>query len=230
MLVKNWMSTTLKVIDENDSMQNAVTIMKEHEIKMLPVLRKGELVGVISDNDLKRASASDATLLDVHELLYLIGRIKVRDIMTKEVITVPEDYTVEEAAQVMLEKRISRVPVVDKVGKPVGIITRDDIFRVFISLSGLARRGIQFAVLLDDRSGAIRPITDTIRTYKGKLASILTSYENVPEGKRIVYVRAYDLDRATLPKLKEKLLENGTLLHVIDLRDDKREIFEDIKA
>ena len=84
MLVKNWMSTDLVTIDENDSMQHASAILREHQIRMLPVLKKGGLVGIVSDSDLKRASASDATLLDIHELLYLISKIKVHDIMTRQ--------------------------------------------------------------------------------------------------------------------------------------------------
>ena len=83
MLVKNWMSKNVITMKAEDSMQHASSIMREHKVKMLPVLENGKLVGVVSDSDLKRASASDATLLDIHELLYLISKIKVRDIMTR---------------------------------------------------------------------------------------------------------------------------------------------------
>ena len=99
MLVRNWMSKNVITIGEKDSMQQAATLMREHQVRMLPVLRKDELVGVVSDTDLKRASASDATMLDIHELLYIISKIKVHDIMTRDPITVPDDYTVEETAQ-----------------------------------------------------------------------------------------------------------------------------------
>jgi len=101
MLVKNWMSKNVITIGEEDSMQQAATLMREHRIRMLPVMGKGELVGVVSDTDLKRASASGATMLDIHELLYLISKIKISDIMTRNPITVPYDYTVEEAAQLL---------------------------------------------------------------------------------------------------------------------------------
>ncbi len=89
MLVSNWMSKNVVTVDVEDSMHDAVKLMKENEIRMLPVLKKGKLVGIITDRDLKRSAASDATMLDVHELLYLVSKIKVRNIMTKDPITVP---------------------------------------------------------------------------------------------------------------------------------------------
>src|SRR5271169_3910571 len=165
MLVRNWMSKNLVTIEEEDSMQHALTLMKERQIRMLPVLKKGKLVGVVSDSDLKRASASDATLLDIHELLYLISKIKVHDIMTGNPITVPDDYTVEETAQVLLEHNISGVPVTDCNGKMVGIITRNDIFKILSCLSGLGKEGIHVAFQIEDAAGSIKLLADVIRKH-----------------------------------------------------------------
>lgn len=230
MLVKNWMSKNVITIGEEDSMQQAATLMKEHRIRMLPVMGKGELVGVVSDTDLKRASASDATMLDIHELLYLISKIKISDIMTRNPITVPYDYTVEEAAQLLMERNISGVPVVDCDGKLVGIITRNDLFKILISLSGLGKKGIQFAFLTDDKPGSIKDLADVIRNHEGRIASILSTDEYAPEGKRIVYFRIYDIDRSIMPDLIRELGEKGTLIYLVDHRDNKRQIFLDMKA
>ncbi len=230
MLVKNWMSRNVITIGEEDSMQQASTLMREHQVRMLPVMGKGELVGIVSDTDLKRASASDATMLDIHELLYLISKIKIRDIMTRNPITVPDDYTVEEAAQLLMERNISGVPVVDCDGKLVGIITRNDLFKILISLSGLGKKGVQFAFLVDDKSGSIKHLADVIRKHEGRIASILSSCEYAPEGKRIVYFRIYDIDRSILPDLIRELREKGTLIYLVDHRDNKRQIFLDMKA
>jgi acetoin utilization protein AcuB len=210
MLVRNWMSKNVITIEEEDSMQQASSIMREHKIRMLPVMRKGELVGIISDSDLKRASASDATMLDIHELLYLISRIKVHDIMKKDPVTVPDDYTVEETAQVLMEHNISGVPVTDCNGKLVGVITRNDIFKILMSLSGLGKKGIQFAFQIDDTPGSIKLLADVIRKYEGRIASILSSYEYAPEGKRIVYLRAYEIDRSIMSDLIGELNAKGT--------------------
>jgi len=103
MLVKNWMSKDVITIDVNDSMTDATKKLKEHDIRILPVMKKGELVGVITDRDLKKASASNATTLEVHELLFLLSKVKVGDIMTKNPITVPLDYTIGETAELLLE-------------------------------------------------------------------------------------------------------------------------------
>ena len=230
MLVKNWMSKNVITIGEEDSMQQAATLMREHRIRMLPVMGKGELVGVVSDTDLKRASASGATMLDIHELLYLISKIKISDIMTRNPITVPYDYTVEEAAQLLMERNISGVPVVDCDGKLVGIITRNDLFKILISLSGLGKKGIQFAFLTDDKPGSIKNLADVIRNHEGRIASILSTDEYAPEGKRIVYFRIYDIDRSVMPDLIRELREKGTLIYLVDHRDNKRQIFLDMKA
>lgn len=230
MLVKNWMSKDVITIGEDDSMQLAMSLMKEHKVRSLPVMNKGKLVGVVSDTDLKRASASDATMLDVHEILYLISKIKVHEIMSKNPLTVPQDYTVEEAAQIMMEKNISSLPVLDSNKELVGVITRHDVFKILINLSGLGKKGIQFAFLIEDRSGSIKEITDVIRRYEGRIASILSTYEYAPAGKRVVYIRTYELDRSKLPDLIREFRDKCTLIYMVDHRDNKRHIFQDILA
>ncbi len=225
MLVSNWMSKNVITVDVEDSMHDAVKLMKEKEIRMLPVLKKGKLVGVITDRDLKRSAASDATMLDVHELLYLVSKIKVRSIMTKDPITVPQNYTVEETAEVLLKNKISGVPVVDQNGEIVGTITQTDLFRVLIVLTGVGNRGIQFAFQLEDRPGSIKEVADVIRKYGGRMVSILSSYEEVPEGYRKVYIRMRSIERPNLQKLKEELSRTAALIYMVDHRENIREIF-----
>ena len=225
MLIENWMNPKVITVDVNDSMLDASKILKEHGIRRLPVLRDGKLVGIVTDRDLKRASPSDATSLEAHELLYIIANIKVGEIMTKDPVTVPYNYTVEEAAQILLEKKISGMPVVDKDGNVVGTITQTDIFRVLISVTGVGKRGIQFSFLLEDRPGSIREVADLIRKYGGRMTSILSSYERAPKGHRHAYIRARGIDREKLPQLKKELMAAAKLLYVIDHKEDKREIF-----
>ena len=224
MLVKNWMSRPAITVDIDDSMQNAIRLMKQHRIRLLPVMKKGKLVGIVSDRDLKRASASDATTLEVHELLYLLSQLKLKNIMTKNPITVPEDYTVEETAEVLLVKKISGAPVVDKTGKVVGIITQSDLFRVLISLTGISSRGVQFAFKLEDRAGSIKEVADVIREFGGRMVSILTSYEKVDAGFRKVYIRM-QISTANLILLKDALRKKFTVLYMVNHRANQREIF-----
>ena len=226
MLVRNWMSKTVVTIDEDASMQEAMKLLKQHTIRMLPVLKEGLLVGVVTDRDLKRASASDATTLDVHELLYLISKIKVKNVMSKNPIAVHPDLTVEETAEVLLEHKISGAPVVEN-GKVVGTITQTDLFRVLIALTGVGKRGIQFAFQIEDRPGSIKELADPIRRHGGRMVSILTSYDNVPEGYRKVYIRMYGVERKDLESLKQELaaVNRSKLLYIVDHRENLREIF-----
>jgi acetoin utilization protein AcuB len=225
MLVKNWMSKRVVTIDVDDSMAQAIRLLKEHNIRMLPVKKKDKLVGIVTDRDLKRASASDATALDIHELLYLVAKIKVKEIMTQDPITVPPNFTVEETAEVLLNNRISGAPVVDHSGNLVGIITQADLFRVLISLTGVGTRGIQFALLIKDEPGSIKEVADVIREFGGRMVSILTSYDDVSEGYRKVYIRMRRIERAELAELKKELLKIAGLLYMVDHRENMREVY-----
>ena len=225
MLVANWMSKNIITVDEKDSMQDAMKLLKENDIRMLPVMKKGKLVGIVTDRDLKRASASDATTLEIHELLYLLTRIKVKNIMTKEVITVPPDFTVEETALVLQKNKISGAPVVDSKGKVVGTITQTDLFRVLISLTGVAKGGIQFGLQIEDRPGSIKEVADIIRKFGGRMVSILSSYDQVPQGYRKVYIRMRNIERSELQKLIQELESKAGLLYMVDHSENNRKIF-----
>mgnify|MGYP000306626405 FL=1 len=225
MLVKDWMSETVITADVNDSMQEAMNRLKENNISMLPVMKKGNLVGVVTDRDLKRASPSDANTLEVHELLFLISKIKVKEIMTENPVTLPFDFTVEEAAEILLEKKISGAPVVDGKGNVIGAITKGDLFRVLIALTGVGKRGIQFAFVVEDRPGSIRDLADLIRKYGGRMVSILSTYDDVEKGYRKVFIRMYGVSRDKLSSLEKELGEKAKYLYLVDHRENRREIF-----
>ncbi len=225
MLVKNWMSRDVVTIDAEASMDDAIRLLKSNNIRMLPVTRKGRLAGIVTDRDLKRAQASDATSLDIHELLYLLTKIKVGQVMTKKPIAVPPDFTIEETADILMRNKISGAPVVDGSGDLVGVITQHDLYRALIALSGFGRKGIQFAFLLEDRPGSIKEVADAVRKYGGRMVSILSTYEGVAEGYRKAYIRIYGIDRDNMAGLKRELGEKAKLLYMVDHRDDVREIY-----
>lgn len=226
MLVKNWMTTEVVTIDADASMDHAAKIMRENNIRMLPVMRRGRLCGVLTNGDLKRASASDATTLDIHELLYLVSRIKASQIMSSHPVTVPVDFTMEETAEILMSKKISGVPVVDADEQVVGIVTQTDIFRMLVNLSGIGKRGIQFAFSIDDHPGAIKAITDVLRSFGGRMVSLLSSYDSDTEGQRRVYLRAYQIDRDHLPALVAALRREARLRYMVDHATNRREVFE----
>jgi acetoin utilization protein AcuB len=215
MLVKGWMTSDVMTIDEDTSMMKASQIMKENNIRRLPVMHKGKLVGMVTDRDIKEASPSKATTLDVHELYYLLSELKVKDIMSKNVFTIGPEETVEKAAVKMLEHRISGLPVVNEKGKVVGVITQGDIFKVLVSLTGIYRGGIQFAFNLEDRPGSIKEVGDMIRKHGGRMVSILTSYDMCDEGCRHVYIRIKEIPEDKLKALTDDLDKNFILLYTV---------------
>ncbi len=226
MLVKNWMNKDFVTIKYDESMQEAIRLLKEYKVELLPVMDKKKLVGVITDRDLKKASASDATSLDAHEVLYLISKIKVKDIMSKEPITVHTELTIEETAQILMDKNISGAPVIDDDDIVVGIISKTELFRVIINLTGVgAKRGIQFAFKVEDRPGSIKEVADIIRKNGGRMESILSTHKDVPDGFRKVYIRMYNIDRGKTKQLRDELRAVADLLYYVDHIENKREIF-----
>jgi len=220
------MHTPAITIDQNSSMQEAISLLKMHKISMLPVMDKDRLVGIVTDRDLKKSSPSDATTLEIHELLYLLSTVQIKDIMSTKPITVPADFTIEETAELLMTNKISGVPVVDSDGGVVGVISHTDLFKVIISLTGIGRKkGIQIAFVLEDREGSILEVAHIIREFGGRIGSILTSYERAPEGYRHVYIRMYSIDRAILEDLKAALREKARLLYMVDHKNNSREIY-----
>jgi len=218
MLAKNWMSGPVITIDANDSIERAIELMKDRCIKTLPVLKNSQLVGILTDRDIKRASASDATTLSVYELIDLLAKIKVKKIMTKDPVTVQPDKTIGQVADLLRKKGISGVPVVNDQNRLVGIITKDDLFKVLSSITGVDPRGIQFAFRAEDRPKAVMELTDIIRKYGGRVVSLYSTCEGAPEGCRNVFIRAYKVNREQIEWLKEDLEKKTTLLYMTDHR------------
>jgi len=94
-----------------------------------------------------------------------------------------------------------------------------------ISLTGVGKRGIQFAFQVEDLPGTIKDVADIIRHYGGRMVSILSSYEHVPKGYRKVFIRMYGVERDKLPQLEDDIREKTTLLYVVDHRENRREVF-----
>lgn len=225
MLVKDWMSKEVITVKVNDTLQQAINLMMDHQISTLPVVEDGKLVGIVTDRDVKRASPSSATLLDIQQALYHLSRLEVGAIMTAHPITVRPDLTIEEVAEIMLERRISGLPIVDDKGEIKGIITKSDLFKAMLSLSGLVKRGLMFGFLIENRPGSIRDLADVARKYKARILSILSSYDRAPEGYRYAYIRLFDIDRLALEDMKQELKEKAKMLYFIDRRENIREIY-----
>jgi acetoin utilization protein AcuB len=131
-LVKDWMTSDVVTISPETTVPDAHRLMTEKGIRRLPVLKDGQLVGIVTRGDVRGAEPSGATTLSMWELHYLLAKLKIKEIMTRNPITISQDATIGGAAQLMLDNRISGLPVVDRSGKVVGIITESDIFRMVV--------------------------------------------------------------------------------------------------
>lgn len=134
-LVKYWMTPNPITATPDMSLPDALQVMKQHNIRRLPVMERGKLVGIVTRGDLRGAQPSEATSLSIFELHYLVGRITLDQIMTRDLITVSASTTIREAAQLMLQHKVAGLPVLDEAhDQLIGIITESDIFRMVVGM------------------------------------------------------------------------------------------------
>jgi CBS domain-containing protein len=131
-LVKDWMTRNVVTITPGTTLPEAHRLMTEKRVRRLPVMRNDFLVGIITLGDVRGAEPSGATSLSIWELNYLLSQLKIEEIMTRNLITISPYATIGQAAETMLEYKVSGLPVVDGEMKLVGIITESDIFRMVV--------------------------------------------------------------------------------------------------
>lgn len=131
-LVKDYMSSTVISVSSDTPITQAHQIMKKNNIRRLPVIDNDNLEGMVTIGDVREASPSGATSLSIWELNYLWSQIKVANIMTKDVLTVRANDPIINAAKLMYDNKVSGLPVLNEVGKVIGVITESDIFRMII--------------------------------------------------------------------------------------------------
>jgi acetoin utilization protein AcuB len=190
MLVKDWMTTHVYTVTEDDSFSTAINTVKAHSIKHLPVVDKaGKLVGMLSDRDIKEFGPSKATTLEIYELNYLLDKTKVKDVMKKNVLTATPELPVEEAACILHDNSVGCLPIIDGE-KLVGIISDRDIYKVLIEITGVRRGGLRISLGLKDEPGSIKVVADMVRKYGFRMQSILSTHEKAAPGQRYVVIRA----------------------------------------
>ncbi len=201
MLVKNVMTKNPITIAPENSITEAKALMTKKNIGKLPVVDKNNnLVGILTKKDLAKAAPSDATTLDMFEIGYLLSKIKVEKIMTKNVVSVSESEVVENAAKLMVDNGIGCVPVMSGECL-VGIITEGDLFQLFTDMFGSREPGVRFILTLDDTPGQLSKIVNEIAKVNGNLVSLVTR-EMKEAGKRRLTVKVAGV---TESKVKEIL-------------------------
>jgi acetoin utilization protein AcuB len=200
MLVGDRMTKRPVTIGEDDSIDRGLDLMRSESVRRLPVVDKhGKLVGIVSEKDLLYASPSPVTSLSIYEIPYLLSKIKMRDLMTKEVITVTEDTPLEEAARIMADHKIGGLPV-----------TRDD--KIFLEMLGAREAGVRLAMLVPNEKGTLAKIARTIAELGGKILAQGTIMGEDPTNRELT-LKVEDVAQEQLVSAME-----GLGLKILDAR------------
>ncbi|GAB4458349.1 MAG: CBS and ACT domain-containing protein [Anaerolineales bacterium] len=170
MFVGDRMSRPVISVSPETPISDALVMFKKEHIRRAPVMKDGKLVGIVSEKDLLNASPSSATTLSIWEMNYLISKVKVKNVMTKKVVTVNRDTPIEEAARIMADKKIGGLPVVDGE-RVVGMITETDLFKVFLELMGARDKGVRVTATIEDKPGELAKVTKAIANAGGNFVS-----------------------------------------------------------
>lgn len=214
MLVRERMTANPVVVYPDTSFEEALQLLRDKKIRRLPVVDKnGNLVGIVVEKDLLYASPSPATSLSVFEVHYLLNKLKIKDMMTKRVITVGEDCPLEEAARIMVEHKIGSLPILrDK--KVVGIITETDIFKVMTEALGAScTQCLRATIRVPEEKGELGKIATEIGKLGGNIVAAVTFGMSDASHREMMF-KVTGIKREDL----QKVFQN-TNAQVIDLRD-----------
>lgn len=188
MLVGERMTPRPVTTGPDTPINEALALMREEQVRRLPVLdKKGKLIGIVAEKDILYASPSPATSLSMHELHYLISKIKVKDVMTKKVVMVDRDTPLEEVARIMADNKIGSMPVMHE-GQLVGIITETDIFKVLLEMMGAREHGVRLTLNVPERVGILADVTRQIADQGGNLVA-MGAFQGEDPAHRIISIK-----------------------------------------
>jgi len=162
MIIERRMTRNPVTATPDMSISEASNLMKQEKVHRLPVLDKDKkLVGLITEKDILYASPSPASSLSIHEMAYLLSKLTVKKLMSKNVVTINKDTTVEEAARMMVDQDLSCLPVLEG-DKLIGIVSKSDMFKILLELFGARHFGIRVSFVVDDKPGTIAKISQAL--------------------------------------------------------------------
>ena len=173
MHVRSRMTKNPITITRQTTVADALDLMRQNNIRRLPVMEKDQLVGIVTDRDLSRVSPSPATSLSIFEINYLLAKMKIADVIPKKqnVITISPNAYVEEAALLMREHKIGALPVLED-NKLVGIITETNIFDSFLDLLGVKEAGSRITLDVEDKPGVLADVSQIIKNAGTNIARL----------------------------------------------------------
>ncbi len=207
MYVDQIMTGEVFQVTEELRVPQLAALMRDHHIRHLPVVRDGQLVGLVTSRDLERVLPSPVTTLSVGEANYLLSKLTAAKVMRTQVITCAPDTLVEEAARLLRQEKISCLPVVDPHHRLLGILTHEDLLDFFLDITGcLMTDTTRIAVHLPDTTGQLGRLLATINTAGGYIATVVSPLHPDQTGLRVAVVRY----RAPQPRqLNQQLRDLG---------------------
>ena len=181
------MQKNITTITKDERMTTAKKVLKEKNIRHLPVVDGKKLIGLVTNMDIRKSEASPATSLEIRELHYLLDKITVGEIMTRNVITISPDISIEEATTLLHDNKIGCLPVIED-GNLIGLLTEGDVMEVLIDVMGMKENGSRIEILVDDMPGALADITRIIKEHNVNIISVVTDSADEP-GKRLVVLK-----------------------------------------
>ena len=213
MLIGERMTKPVITIKPDLPVPEALNLMRIEKVRRFPVVdSNNKLVGIVSINDLLNASPSQATSLSMWEINYLLSKIKVKEVMKENVITIKEDTPIEEAARIMADKKIGSLPVI-RDGTVVGIITETDLFKIFLELMGAREPGTRITFLVPNIPGELAKITQAIYKTGGNIIALGTFMGESTENKEIVL----KVECANINELKQAI--EPLVIKLTDIRN-----------
>lgn len=202
MLVKDIMTPHVYTINQNQTLLELQGLMSDDNLRRVPVLNDaGQVVGIITDRDVKLASPSEASTLSRYEASYLLSRIKVKDVMTHNVKTVYATADLADVAALMYQDHIASVPVMDEENNLCGIVTDSDVFRALVDIFGLSQSASRITIDASDRPGVLAEIAKMFADHGINIISCVTNMTKV-QGEAEVTITA-DLSQVGLGIIEE---------------------------
>lgn len=189
MLVKDIMTSTVLTIREDQSILEARELLRGKNLISLPVVDDMlRIRGIITLDDIGKASPSDSSTLSRYEANYLLGRLKVKDVMKRSVVTVDADDTIEFVAYKLYKYRVNALPVVNEDNKLCGIVSRSDIFRSIVEIMGMNRNCVRITITTPDKIGVVAEISNIMKEDGINIISLITKQNG--DGTAEVTIRA----------------------------------------
>lgn len=188
MFIDKSMTTNVITVEPDSGILETKATMEQKHIHSLPVVDKdNRLIGIVTDRDIRSALPSDLLAEEeIRQVRERLAKLKIRDIMTPEPVTVSPNQTLEDALLLMQKVRVGAFPVVDQEGKVIGIISHRDLMRAFINVLGIEEPGTLLCILAEDKIGTMKRIVDAISEERISFGSILVA-RHWEEGKRVVF-------------------------------------------